>query len=128
MKKMIFLQIIVSIVLVVSKALSSPPVPPVLGMQKQKISKKKIPKECKLLPPMIVFLPPPMEKELNECKNKLFKPEKDFAQKRLSKILKRKIIIKSITILKKFSRLYRIRYNNDKIVLCNDNISACIEQ
>jgi len=128
MKRAVFLPIIVSIVLVVSKALSSPPIPPVLSMQKQKISKKKIPKECKLLPPMIVFLPPPVEKELNECKNKLFKPEKDFAQKRLSKIFKKKIIVKAITILKKFSRLYRIRYNNNKIVLCNDKISACIEQ
>lgn len=129
MKKILSISIFITITLLAGQMPPMPPMPPSIGGKKQPQSKKqvKMPKECELLPPMVIFLPPPMEAQLDSCKNALYKPKKEFAQKQLSKILKKKITIKSITILKKFSKLYRIEYNGGT-VLCNDKVDACIQQ
>ncbi len=129
MKKMICVSVLIATALVAGEMPPMPPMPPALGNGKQHKVKKqtKMPKECELLPPMVIFLPPPMEAQLDSCKNALYKPKKEFAQKQLSKILKKKVIVKSITILKKFSKLYRIEYNGGT-VLCNDRVDACIRQ
>jgi len=108
-----------------------PPMPPSLNGKKavhnKSVKKAAMPKECELLPPMVIFLPPPMEKQLDSCKNKLYKPSKTFAQKRLSKLLNKKIVVKSVKIVKKFSKLYKIKYNGG-VLLCNDKVDACIKQ
>jgi len=119
-----------AISLVASQMPPMPPMPPSLsGKKTVHISAKKaaMPKECELLPPMVIFLPPPMEKQLDSCKNKLYKPSKTFAQKRLSKLLNKKIVVKSVKIVKKFSKLYRIKYNGG-VLLCNDKVDACVKQ
>ena len=129
MKKMILASVFTTLSLVASQMPPMPPMPPSLGggVKHKSTKNTKTPKECDLLPPMVIFLPPPMEAQLDSCKNALYKPKKEFATKQLSKLFKKKIVIKSIKILKKFSKLYRIEYK-DGVVLCNSKVDACIKQ
>jgi len=93
----------------------------------QKKSKPAMPKSCELIPPMVIFLPPPMEVEISKCKNELYKPKKEFAEKQLSKLFKKKTKIKSIEIVEKFNQLYKVTYNGGTI-LVNKSVDAFIEQ
>lgn len=117
--------------------LEMPPMPPMIPIventhteknnkQPPKI-KNKTPKSCELIPPMVIFLPPPMEKEVVTCKNELFIPKKEFAQKQLEKLLKKKIKISKIEIVPKFNQLYKITYDGGEI-LTNKNVNAFIKQ
>ena len=73
---------------------SMPPMPPGFGASatsktdKRSVKDKKTNdfqkkiseiKGCNSLPPMIIFLPPPMEKDLISCRNEYFKPSKEKA-------------------------------------------------
>jgi len=79
-----------------------------------------LPKECKTIPPMIIFLPKPMEKELIPCKNVVFKPTLAIVKKRFPNAQK-------VEIAKGFERLYRIDLNNSATLFCNKDLSACIK-
>lgn len=117
-------------------AIEMPPMPPMIDTKNQKVSTKKAndvtktnrstPKSCDMIPPMIIFLPPPMEKEVVTCQNELHKPKKEFVQKQLSKLLKKKIIVNKIEIVKKFNQLYKITYNGGTI-LTNKTVDAFIQ-
>jgi len=113
-------------------ALDMPPMPPMMGSigttdsNKSKETKKYDP--CAVIPPMVLFLPPPMEAELSACKNKMGLPKKEFAQKQLSKLLKKKIIVTKIEIVEKFSELYKITYNDNETILTNKSVNAFIKQ
>jgi hypothetical protein len=87
-----------------------PPAPP----------KTILPKECKTIPPMIIFLPPPMEAELIPCKNAVFKPTMKMVKKRFPKA-------KSVAIADGFERLYRITLENNTTLFCNRDLSKCIK-
>ncbi len=125
----------VSLSIVLSFASSSmppmPPMPPVIkstpAKKDVKSKKPQLPKECELLPPMVIFLPPPMEAQLDKCKNEIYKPKIEFAQKQLSKLLKKSVKVKSVTVVKKFSKLYKIVYDGGT-VLCNEKVDACIKR
>jgi len=121
-------------------AMDMPPMPPMIPsldikeshpntiIKNKKDSKKSImPKSCELIPPMVIFLPPPMEKELTNCKNNMNKPKKVFAEKQLSKLFKKKITITKIEIVEKFNQLYKITYN-DGVILTNKSVDAFIKQ
>ena len=114
-------------------ALDMPPMPPMMpNMVKEKSIKKDtkktaMPSSCELIPPMVIFLPPPMEKELVNCKNNMNKPKKEFAQKQLSKLFKKKIEVKKIEIVKKFNQLYKITYDGG-VILTNKTVDAFIKQ
>ena len=69
---------------------SMPPMPPMMNIPAQKTDKNsnpkkrpntsiknKLPKECQIIPPMLIFMPPPLQKDLSKCKNVLFKPTKE---------------------------------------------------
>jgi len=105
-----------------------PPMVPNIDVAKHNKSiENKKPDSCAMIPPMVLFLPPPMEIELVKCKNQMGLPKKEFAQKQLSKLLKKDIKISKIEIVKKFNQLYKITYNGGTI-LTNKSVNAFIKQ
>ena len=130
-KKILKLSTLLTVVLY---GVDMPPMPPMIPtLEKQHTNNKTIkkttkPKSCELIPPMVIFLPPPMEKELVKCKNEMFKPKKELVQKQLQKLLKKKITINKIEIVKKFNQLYKITYNNNKTILTNKTVDGFIKQ
>ena len=124
---------------------SMPPMPPGFGdtpspksTNKQKINdyQKKIGdiKECNSLPPMIIFLPPPMEKDLIICRNEYYKPSKEKTKKLLSKMLGKDITIKSISTQEGFREVYKIEYSTkffiierDFVTYCNSALTKCLK-
>lgn len=79
-----------------------------------------LPKECKTIPPMIIFLPPPMEKELIPCKNEVFKPTMKMVKKKFPKAV-------AIAPTKGFERVYTITLENNTTIFCNKDLSVCIQ-
>jgi len=116
-------------------ALDMPPMPPMIPdvqkdiktTQTKETKKSTMPSSCELIPPMVIFLPPPMEKELSNCKNQLHKPKKELVEKNLSKLLNKKIKVEKIEIVKKFNQLYKVTYNGGTI-LVNSSVDAFIQQ
>jgi len=126
-------------------ASSMPPMPPGFGVpstpktDKRSVKAKKTNdfqkkiseiKGCNALPPMIIFLPPPMEKDLVACRNEYYKPSKEKAKKLLSKLLGKKVKIKSISIEDGFREVYKIRYSIKKRTLvkyCNSALTKCLK-
>lgn len=104
-----------------------PPMPPMSGRETK--SAPILPKECSTLPPMIIFLPPPMEEELIACKNLLNMPSKEKAQEALKLILQTKEIqIKSISAVSGFKELYSIKAlinKKDQDLYCNSQLTHC---
>jgi hypothetical protein len=127
MKKLL----LTSIIAVYASAIEMPPAIPMLDIKDDKkttpTKKSKNPKECDMLPPMVVFLPPPMEKMVNECKNKLYIPSKEMAQKGLSKILKRKVKVKSVKLEDGFAQAYEIDIYSEKYI-CNKTVTKCFKK
>jgi len=111
-----------------------PPMPPMVAMDKQNYSKnhkqtkRSTPKSCDMVPPMVVFLPPPMQVEVDKCNNQLHIPKKELVEKNLSKALKKKISVKKIEIVEKFNQLYKITYNDGSVILTNKTVDAFIKQ
>ncbi|MBT3281316.1 MAG: hypothetical protein HOF69_01580 [Campylobacteraceae bacterium] len=107
-----------------------PPMIPSLDTKSNNISNKKstIPKSCELIPPMVIFLPPPMQDELSKCKNELNKPKKEFVEKQLTKLFKKKVSVNKIEIVKKFNQLYKVTYNDADVILVNKTVDGFIEQ
>lgn len=103
-----------------------PPMPPMISIKKSKTVKQNLPQSCQVIPPMIFKLPPPMENELIKCKNELNIPKINLVEKRLSKLLKKKVKVKSIEILKKFNQVYKITYNGG-IIFTNHTVDAFIK-
>ena len=116
-----------------------PPMPPNINLQKapkKTITSKKdvkkekketkkttLPKECQVIPPMIIFLPPPLEDALTKCKNKLFEPKLEYAKKIFAK---KKLKVKSISIVEGFNEVYEIDTNKGKFY-CNRDLSKCFK-
>jgi hypothetical protein len=114
-----------------ANAIEMPPAIPMLDLKadtkKETKQKSKNPKECDMLPPMVVFLPPPMENMVNTCKNKLYIPSKQLAQKGLSKILKKDVKVTSVSIEKDFVQAYEISKKKDKYI-CNKTVTKCYKK
>lgn len=108
-----------------------PPMVPSLGTAhnttKPKSSTKTKVSSCDLVPPMIINLPPPLEDAVTKCKNERGLPKKAFVEKQLSKLFKKKIVVKKIEIVPKFNQLYKITYKGGTI-LCNKSVDAFIKQ
>jgi len=100
----------VSLLLCILTLYAAPPMP----------SHPLLPKECKTIPPMIIFLPPPMEKELIPCKNSVFLPSLKNVKKKFPKARK-------VEIAKGFERVYKITLDHNITIFCNKEISHCIE-
>ena len=134
MKTKILLSTIVFTTLL--NAMDMPPMPPMMPSTPTKQDKQKdtkstqkstMPTSCELIPPMVIFLPPPMEKELTNCKNNMNKPKKDFVEKQLLKLLKKKTKVTKIEIVEKFNQLYKITYDGG-VILTNKTVDAFIKQ
>lgn len=117
-------------VLFANQALPMPPMPPMMNLNtnktkklKKKKEKNNMPKACETIPPMIIFLPPPLEKSLEECKNELFKPKMDYAKKVFAK---KHLKVYSIDPVSGFAELYKIKTNKG-IYYCNKDLSKCFK-
>ena len=118
-------------------AVDMPPMPPMVPTMKNKTThaqstkkqkKSSMPKSCGLIPPMVLLLPPPMEKDLVKCKNDLYKPKKEFVAKQLAKLFKKKKVnVTKIEIMEDFNQLYKVFYDK-KVILVNKNVDAFIRQ
>jgi hypothetical protein len=120
-----------------------PPMPPIMmgkDVVKKDVKKEKnntqkkvssLPKECEALPPMVVFLPPPMESDLIKCKNEIHKPSKEKTIKSLKILFNNKNLkVNSINNLDGFKELYKININiakNNKDLYCNSDLTNCFE-
>jgi hypothetical protein len=82
-----------------------------------------MPKECEIIPPMLIFMPPPLQEDLRKCKNKLFMPGVEKAKKGFFKKFKN-IKIKKISIVKGFNELYEIETNKGRFY-CNKDVTKC---
>ncbi len=106
-----------------------PPMPPSVGGEKK--TESSMPKECAEVPPMIIFLPPPLEEAYYQCKNALHLPKKDDAKSKIDKLLGENIEVESIKIATGFSEVYMIDVINKKkkktTLMCNKNIDRCVE-
>jgi len=121
---------------IVVGATEMPPMPPMMANPEKAPQTKPAPKgsalpqECSGMPPMIIFLPPPMEAELVKCKNALHKPKLDGVSKKLSQLSGKNIKIKSVGIANGFKELYTVKFTMDKedrMLYCNSDLSSCIE-
>jgi exonuclease V gamma subunit len=122
-----------SILLTASDSIPMPPMIPSLDTKAHTVSKKnnstkpQLPASCELIPPMVIFLPPPMQMELTKCKNQLNKPKKEFVEKQLSKLFKKKITVSKVEVVEKFNQLYKVTYNGGTI-LVNKTVDGFINQ
>ncbi len=123
--------LLLSIFTIFVNAVDTIPMPPMIPSldTKQNTNKKNssIPKSCELIPPMVIFLPPPMQVELSKCKNELNRPKKEFVEKQLSKLFKKPVKVIKIEIVKKFNQLYKVTYVGG-IILTNKTVDGFIEQ
>jgi hypothetical protein len=85
-----------------------------------------VPKECEIIPPMLIFMPPPLQEDLRKCKNKLFMPNIKTAKKEFSKKYKKNIKIEKISIVDGFDELYEIKTNKGNFY-CNKDVSKCFK-
>ena len=103
--------------------------PPADAVKPNKVVPKP-PQECDAVPPMLIYLPPELEKDMAVCKNLLYKPSMEAAQKALEKIFAQKVQIKDISMVPKYKELYRIVAIVDKkerALYCNSDVDACLE-
>lgn len=117
---------------------SNPPMPPMSTMQDGKQEREQklkamLPKECQTLPPMLILLPPPMQKEMTSCKNAFHFPKPD-KKGNFQKIFGEKATITNITIVQGFNRLYAVEFTlpswlgeDKKTAYCNSDLTSCIE-
>ena len=118
-------------VLFANEAVPMPPMPPVMNLSSNKKTvvkkstkvKNKLPDECKVIPPMLIFMPPPLENDLTKCKNKMFKPKLSYAKKIFAK---KHLKVKSVNTVEGFSELYEIKTNKSSFY-CNKNLSKCFK-
>lgn len=110
-----------------------PPMPPMMGMDinttKQPVQKQEVVNSCELLPPMVVFIPPPMEDMLNECKNSLKMPKEELVKEKLLKGQYKDAKVEKISVAEGFVQLYAIDLldKKEKVRLyCNSSVEKCI--
>ena len=134
------IKIFLASIVLISKLLSAdmPPMPPMMTSKKSNVSKKqnnqtsfqnrlnKI-EGCSTLPPMIIFLPPPMEKSLISCRNEYYKPTIKEASKKLSKLFKKKIKVTKVEIMSKFREVYKVYIKGKKYKYCNKDLNSCLK-
>jgi hypothetical protein len=105
-----------------------PPMPPMGGFLKSS-QKFELPKSCKVIPPMLRHLPPPMEKDFETCRSELHKPVDSKLSKFISKNIGKDAKLKSVEVLYEFNELYKVTYTTgkeDKILFCNKKATKCI--
>jgi len=92
---------------------------------KKSAKKEKSNDACKIIPPMLVHLPPMLENDLDKCKNSLHMPSVSTAEKRLRSMLKRDLKVSKVSAVKGFSMLYKIESNVGEFY-CNRYVDRCL--
>jgi len=90
----------------------------------QKAKKKSLNAVCDTIPTMLIHLPPMLEKDLNKCKNSLYKPSIDVAKKRLEDMIKKDVKVSKVSTMKGFCMLYAIE-TDVGIFYCNRYVDRC---
>ena len=90
---------------------------------KHKKTKNVMPKECAVIPPMLIFMPPPLQDALTKCKNRLFLPKLNVAKKVFAK---KGLKVKSVSIAKGFTQLYKVSTNKGEFY-CNKTLNKCFK-
>jgi len=135
-KKLLFL---VPFILFANEAMPMPPMPPALPVMnmnknqknhkevkaniKPKKAKNVMPKECAVIPPMLIFMPPPLQNDLTKCKNRLFLPKLNVAKKVFAK---KGLKVKSVSIAEGFTELYKVSTNKGEFY-CNKTLNKCFK-
>lgn len=107
------------------------PMPPSISSLSAKSDLKKSVKKdqsndaCKIIPPMLVHLPPMLENDLGKCKNSLHMPSISVAEKRLQDMLKKKVKVRKVSIVKGFSMLYKVESDVGDFY-CNRYVDRCL--
>ena len=131
LKKTILLSVVSLTLLNATNTPMMPPMVPALKFNKKTSSNKVVKStaidSCKMIPPMVLHLPPPMEMSLVKCKNESNIPSKELLEKRLTTLLKKKVKVQKVEIVKKFNQLYKVTYNGG-VILTNKNVNAFIRQ
>lgn len=131
-KRFLFLSTLIILPLIASDIMTPPPFPALNLTSKHKEGKEKKDNtkqdrdSCKIIPPMLMHLPPMLEDDLDRCKSSLYVPSAKSSKKSLSKMLKRSVEIKSIEAIEGFSMLYKIE-SNAGIFVCNRKVDRCID-
>ncbi len=131
LKKIILTSCVTLTLLDATQTLATPPSMPMLNMKQSAevnttMQKAVMPKECEMIPPMMILLPPPMEQELVNCQNQLNLPKKEFAEKQLSVFLKKEVTIEKIEIVEKFNQVYKITYTGG-IIFTNKSVDKFLQ-
>jgi len=137
-KKLLFL---IPFILFANEAMPMPPMPPALPVtnmnknqqnhkeikanikKKEKKAKNVMPKECAVIPPMLIFMPPPLQNDLTKCKNRLFLPKLNVAKKVFAK---KGLKVKSVSIAEGFTELYKVSTNKGEFY-CNKTLNKCFK-
>lgn len=97
-----------------------------------------LPQECSNIPPMVVLFPPPMQVEVDQCRNALFLPPKELATKQLEALINKPITVEKVDVAEGFHELYAITFKVDEKVLglfdskssktlyCNSKVTHCL--
>ncbi|WOE69424.1 hypothetical protein RZR97_09945 [Hydrogenimonas thermophila] len=119
---------IIAFVPLIAGSIPMPPSMPSIALKNDIKGDKKKDKtndSCKVIPPMLIHLPPMLENDLDKCKNSLYKPTKKVAESKLKKLLKKDVKVSKITSLEGFSMLYKIETNVGNFY-CNRNVDKCL--
>ena len=101
-----------------------PPMPPAFTKA------HKYPKSCESIPKMIVFLPPPMEREFIQCKNDLNMPTVAEATRFVMKHFGRNFSSLSVKLAEGFYQLYEVNFKlngKNKKIYVNGQLTKYID-
>lgn len=110
-----------------------PPMPPEVIHPSKRAPEPNMNKEgdpCKAVPPMIIFLPPPLAKARAECLLKRQKPSMEEAKRLFAQKLKSDVDITSIKGIEGFDNLYRFDIIIGKMrtrLFCDAQLQQCIQ-
>lgn len=107
-----------------------PPSVPVVSQKSENADTFRRNDPCRLIPPMIINLPPPLEEARSACILEKMKPDGKNVSKLLKKKFKRRVKVEKIEGVEGFSDLYEIRLliNGKKTtIFCDAFLKHCIE-
>jgi len=121
--KKLFAFLVIGVFLYGQEAILMPPAMPKVKNLKEQKNKND---PCNVIPPMLIYLPPALEKDLDKCKNSFYKPSLKKAKDGLKKIFKKDIKIKEISTVEGFNMLYKIKTDIGNLY-CNKRVDHCLK-
>ena len=131
MRRFVLSVVFVTFVFAAQKSMPMPPMPP--GMTKPSKDQTAAAQRhdvCAEVPPMIIFLPPPLAKARAECLLQKQKPSHEEVKRRLSQKLKSDVSVTKIEGVEGFENLYRIDFyigEMNTTLFCDRQLQHCIQ-